>query len=358
MNKLIKNAGIFSVFLLIVIGTYAYLGRNDDQPVGPVVVALVEANEELSFRGLHATDDTVVAVGGNKGVFGMSLNGGFHWIFTQIPGADSSNFRSVYAHDAQRFTLVSAGAPSYIYRTTNGGSHWERTFVDTAAATFLDAVVFADDSLGWVFGDPVDGYFKLLQTVDGGATWVEARGPEAIDGEAGFAASGSAMCYANDTLFIASGGTVARLHYSADSGATWSARPLTLNQGMPSQGAFALDVHSGTITVVGGDYMLDSNEVNTVVQGSVKQLEAPFFALPYCSDVSYNAAGHRLFVGTRGVYLFDGSLQQLDTTAMHAAVFTGDRWILSGPGGRVGTVFSGTHLELEQFTDRITRAKH
>ena len=50
-----------------------------------LLVPLYVGAEDLSLRGLHATDDTVVVVGGNQGVIGFSLDAGVHWIFSQLP---------------------------------------------------------------------------------------------------------------------------------------------------------------------------------------------------------------------------------------------------------------------------------
>ena len=43
------------------------LADRSDEFVGPVMVPLYIGAEDLSLRGLHATDDTVVVVGGNRG---------------------------------------------------------------------------------------------------------------------------------------------------------------------------------------------------------------------------------------------------------------------------------------------------
>ncbi len=349
MSKRILWAGLFSVILLAVLGWKALTSEVTLEH--PVLVALYEGPKELSFRGLHATQDSVVVVGGNKGFAGWSLDGGLHWIFTRIPGADQSQFRSVWAQDEHTFHLVSAGAPSYIYRTVDGGHHWERTFTDTAQATFLDGIAFANDQLGWVYGDPVDGRFKLLETRDGGTTWYSIEGPEAIDGEASFAASNSGLVWnpEKNALTLVTGGTASRVLVSTDSASTWTSQRLDLVQEAPSRGAFGHAFNTadpGAYVFVGGDYLEDAQTQGTFASLQLfdrSSSDAPANlapTLPYCSDVA--AIGDQyFFTGTQGVYYYDSALVELDTTAMHAIATSGSKIYLSGPHGRIATIVQG-----------------
>ena len=71
---------------------------------------------------------------------------------------------------------------------------------------FLDAIVFVDDRTGFTLGDPMGGRFVILVTRDGGDTWSEAPAnsrPEAMEGEAAFAASGTSLVFANPATWLA-----------------------------------------------------------------------------------------------------------------------------------------------------------
>lgn len=360
MSSKIKLAGIFSVLILAVVFYQAF--KTPETLDGPVLVPLYESTDNISLRGLHATDDSVVVVGGSSGVFGFSLDAGIHWIFTQLPGAPESQFRSVWAFNDHTFLAVSAGAPSYIYRTEDRGQHWSRVFSDTAKATFLDGIVFANDSLGWVYGDPVDSAFKLLRTQDGGKSWQSVPGPLAIDGEASFAASGSAIAYRDGLLTIVSGGTVSRMHTSSDQGNTWAADHLELKQGLPSQGAFAHAWVGDKLFIVGGDYMNDTSTSETalVIDLATGDFDAATNArlepLPYTSDVVGDGT-YTYFAGTTGVRSLDSTLEVMDTAAMHALTYSGKYVFASGPHGRIGRVYNGDVAGLNDLVNQVKSAQ-
>jgi hypothetical protein len=355
MLKRHKGIGFWRITAL-----FALLTWSCDQPpvtAGPLFIPLYEAGEQFSFRGLHAADDSIVVVGGSEGSFCFSLDAGIHWEFMQIPDALESQFRSVWAQDHSHFIAVSAGAPSYIYYTEDRGAHWSRVFSDTAQSTFLDGIAFANDTLGWVFGDPVNGRFKLLRTVDSGRNWTEVVGPSAIDGEAAFAASGSSILYCDSTLSIVTGGTVSRIHMSLNQGRNWVSKWLELPQGLPSQGAFAHAWHKDSYVIVGGDYLYDTAALGNAIEynpESAYTTTEHFGNLPYSSDV-VSAGQNVYFTGTAGMYYVDSILHELDTTAMHSLAYSGKYVFASGPKGRIGRIFQGTQTELNELKRAVNK---
>ncbi len=332
----------------------------EDKSIGPVLVPLYEHPQQISFRGLHATDDSVVVVGGSDGVFGFSTNAGEQWVFQTLPQASECQFRSVWAHNDSSFIAVSTGTPSCIFFTADSGRNWSRVFEDTVKSTFFDGIQFINDTLGYIYGDPVDGYFKLLRTTDGGKSWNEVQGPEAIDGEVSFAASGSAIALGNNILSIVTGGTVSRLHVTMDwlQGDGWVASPIEMLQGLPSQGAFAHYWSTDKLFIVGGDYIRDQDILNTSIvmdlstgkvdESTIKKLQQ----LPYTSDVSGDGQ-FIYFTGTQGMFFLDSALKSMDTTAMHSLVFSGKYVFSSGPKGRIGRIFNGTQKELRKLKAKL-----
>lgn len=123
------------------------------------------------------------------------------------------------------------------------------------AGTFLDGMDFFANT-GFIMGDPKNGVFQLFYSIDGGTNWLPCEGSvSALEGEAGFAASGTNVQVLNDSTFMfVTGGMQSRFFKSTDQGKTWSysAIPFLLTE---SSGAFSMhfkNINEGVI--VGGDY--------------------------------------------------------------------------------------------------------
>ncbi len=151
-----------------------------------------------------------------------------------------------------------------IYKTSDGGQTWILKHQESETA-FLDGISFADEKRGYVFGDPIDGKWMILQTFNQGESWYPVSNlPEASEGEAGFAASGSSFLAEGNHLWLGSGGKKANLYRSVDGGGTWDRFPSPLNQGEASEGIFSItSIGAGEMLCVGGDYtLLDSTAGN------------------------------------------------------------------------------------------------
>ena len=86
-------------------------------------------------------------------------------------------------------------------------------------------------------------------------------------GEAGFAASGTTIRTIPDgKVWIASGGMVSNIYYSANFGQTWKIYPLPILQGKNSTGPFSAAFYNSKLgLVVGGDYLKDKENSNNVL---------------------------------------------------------------------------------------------
>ena len=220
--------------------------------------------KESSLRGLSPVTGDIVWVSGSRGTWMRTLDGGKTWDSGIIAGLDSVDFRSIYGFDAEKAVAVSAGQPAVIYKTLDGGKTWELKHQGSEKA-FLDGISFATEDRGYVFGDPEDGRWTILETVDQGESWrlVDSL-PQAAEGEAGFAASASSFIAEGDHLYLGSGGKEANLYVSKDRGNSWEKFKSPLQQGESSQGIFALtSTGKGEIIVTGGDYLHENqNEGN------------------------------------------------------------------------------------------------
>lgn len=217
---------------------------------------------QVRFRGLAAVDRRTAWLAGTGGTVLRTTDGGASWRNASPPGAAGLEFRDVTAFDARRAVVlaIGEGEASRVYRTDDGGTTWTESFRNTDPKAFYDCLAFFDRRHGLALSDPVDGRFRLLATADGGRSWrvLPADGmPPALDGEAGFAASGQCLVTSGpDDVWLATGGGArARVLHSADRGLTWTAADTPIPAGDPAKGVFALAFRDRAHGIaVGGDY--------------------------------------------------------------------------------------------------------
>ena len=221
----------------------------------------LDGGTTASFRGLSAVSDDVVWVSGTGGTWGRTTDGGATWTIQQVPGAEELDFRDVDAFDEDLAYLMSAGPgdASRIYKTTDGGETWALQRTNPSPQGFWDGMAFWNAERGLLYGDPVDGRFVVLATEDGGATWnrvPEDRMPPALEGEAGFAASGSGLAVVEGGhAWFGTGGPAARVFRSTDHGESWTVAETPILSGKSSAGIFSLAFSDALHGVaVGGDY--------------------------------------------------------------------------------------------------------
>jgi photosystem II stability/assembly factor-like uncharacterized protein len=320
----------------------------------PDVVAHAQAAWEplkvettASFRGLSVVDDRVVWASGTRGTVIHTTDGGNTWRVDSIPGASTFDLRGVHGRSA---TVAHVAATSgRIWRTTDGGRSWSLRYQATDTTMFLDAIVFVDDRTGFALGDPMGGRFVILATRDGGETWSEAppsSRPEAAEGEAAFAASGTSLVYASPRHgWLGTGGSVARVFRTVDGGATWSVAPSGIPPRAGSGGVFSVafaDAQRGV--VVGGDYQSpDSSSGTAAVTSDGGATWQPARTLPrgYRSGVAIRRIGRdtliAIAVGTNGSDVSrDGgrTWTPLDGSAFNAVQFapSGTAFTVGGRG--------------------------
>jgi len=301
---------------------------------------------KASLRGLSPISDQVCWASGSGGTWLKTEDGGASWQSGTVAGLDTVDFRSIHAFDAQTAVAASAGQPAVIYRTEDGGKTWNKVHQEGGEA-FFDAIQFIDAQRGYVLGDPIGGKWMILETLDGGRSWHSlAKLPDAVQGEAAFAASSSSMLADSEGLVFATGGTVARLHRYTFASQSWGVRELTdMLQGEPSQGVFAATSLPGAegLVLVGGDYLKPdyriANALLVVGEVTTSTSEGPN---GYRSGVAYlQDKGWVVAVGPGGSdFSSNGahSWQPFSTTGYHAvkAAPGGKALWASGGQGRLG----------------------
>jgi photosystem II stability/assembly factor-like uncharacterized protein len=203
---------------------------------------------------------SAVWASGSNGVILRSDDRGTNWKRLHVDGADTLDFRGIFAIDEKTAYAMSSGEgdKSRIYKTVDGGETWEMQYTDKRPAFFLDDIVCFTESYCFALGDPIDGKFLILATEDG-KLWRELprdNMPEIIHGEGAFAASGTSLVTygARDIYFGTGGGATARVFRSWDRGKTWAVADTPLAAGNASSGVFSLVHVKNTVIAVGGDY--------------------------------------------------------------------------------------------------------
>jgi photosystem II stability/assembly factor-like uncharacterized protein len=221
---------------------------------------------DANLRGLHVVDRDTFWASGSGGTVLRSIDGGHTIQILRVAGEPKGELRDIHAFDDRRAMLI-ACQPARIYATSDGGHSFEKVFEAADDQAFLDAIAFFDPKRGLAFGDPRGDRFQLLRTSDGGRSWqqVDPAGlPPVLEGEGGFAASGTCLAVHPDgRAWIGTGIGAARVFRSQDFGVTWQVAPTPLRHG-PSSGVFSVAFRdAGPGLLVGGDYRVpaggDSN---------------------------------------------------------------------------------------------------
>jgi photosystem II stability/assembly factor-like uncharacterized protein len=208
------------------------------------------------LQAVSPVSRNVVWASGVGGTFVVTTDGGQHWRRGVVRGASELEFRDVQGVSANVAYLMSAGTgdASRIYKTVDGGRTWKLLFRNTKPDAFYDCIAFWDSQHGLAFSDPVNRRFPVLRTTNGWV-WQDIgdRLPRALEGEFGFAASGT--CVATEgsrNAWITTGGSsVARVLATTDGGQTWKAYNTPLVSS-PSAGGFTIAFRNASNGIVAG----------------------------------------------------------------------------------------------------------
>jgi len=218
------------------------------------------------FRGLSAISARTAWVSGydaSGGVVMRTRDRGATWQNVGPVGQPSTlQFRDIEAFGANRAVVLSSGTgpDSRIYRTTDGGATWSLVFQNAEPNAFYDCMTFFNKKVGLAVSDPPDGLkFRVIKTTDGGQTWnvIDSAGmPDALPGEAAFAASGQCLTsnHGHTAWFGSGAGPQARVFTSRNRGRTWTVAATQMTSG-PTMGINALAFKSQRQGIaVGGDF--------------------------------------------------------------------------------------------------------
>ena len=117
------------------------------------------------------------------------------------------------------WAVFNTGASQGCYKTIDGGANWVNMNAGYGAASFANVIHFFNENDGFAQGDPVDGYYELYTTTNGGDDWTrvpESNIPAPTTGEFGITGNYYAV---GDNIWF--GTNQGRIFYSNDKGYTW-----------------------------------------------------------------------------------------------------------------------------------------
>ena len=209
-------------------------GSGAPEPVALSAVSQTSGTTQLPI-GVSPVNERVVWVSGTGGTYLRTSDGGATWQVGRVPGADTLQFRDVYAVDSNTAWLLYIGnsALSRIYFTRDAGRTWTLQFTNVEPKGFYDCLDFWSPRRGIAISDAVDGQTVVITTTDGGERWRRipaAELPAALPGEGSFAASGTCVVTGpGGHAWVAAGTPMARLLHTADYGRTWSVDTIPLS---------------------------------------------------------------------------------------------------------------------------------
>lgn len=230
----------------------------------------------------------------------------------QIPSDKNKEYRSIAQTKGHIFILTVAN-PALLYRISKKDLSYESVYQETHEKVFYDSMQFWNDMEGIAIGDPIEGVFSLIKTIDGGKTWEKTPAkllPKLVDGEAVFAASNTNIVIKGSHTWIVSGGKKSRVFYSKDKGITWNVFETPIEQGKQMTGIFTADFYnSKTGFISGGNYEVLTqnfeNKAQTTDGGKTWKLVAQNQGFGYASCIQYipNSNGKGLVsVGASGLF--------------------------------------------------------
>ncbi|WP_158837586.1 sialidase family protein [Polaribacter sp. L3A8] len=311
--------------ILFIFGFLVFISCKEDyQPRKINEISVKEyLIDSVSIRAIHAINEFEVIYAGSNGSIGFFSDATTTKLkptVLKIKYQDSiiPNFRSIASNGKAIFAL-SITNPALLYRISVGQANLKYT--ETHDKVFYDALQFFDDNIhGIAVGDPTENCASILLTLDGGNTWHKlpcSKLPIFNEGEAFFAASNTNIKTIGSSVWIASGGTKARILKSEDYGNTWQIFNTPFIQGDGPQGIYSIDfVDKKNGIAIGGDYSKPlENKANKAITkdgGLTWTLVANTQNPNYKSCVQYvpNTNGKEVFaVGKTGIsYSNNGGL--------------------------------------------------
>lgn len=268
--------------------------------------------DSLNIRAIQVISKNEVHYAASNGELGYTFNSQDFNCYNYKYDSIIPNYRGL-TYSGKHLFALSIGNPALLYKYNN--TNFELVYTEKHPKVFYDAIKFFEDGKhGIAVGDPTDkkNCPSIIVTSDSGNTWKKLscnQLPKFEQGEAFFAASNTNIVIIKNTVWIASGGTKARVLKSTDFGNTWTVYDTPIIQGNEAQGIYSIDfADENNGFIIGGNYAKPTNncanKALTSDGGKTWELVADNQNPTYKSCVQYvpSTQGKELFaVGKTGI---------------------------------------------------------
>jgi photosystem II stability/assembly factor-like uncharacterized protein len=148
-------------FILLLISAFNVYSQWVNQPVIPDPPALFSC---------YAYNSLTAWACGDSGVVLYTSNGGINWLYRGSSQFSTNRVFSIHAIGPQTaLCVVNGPGRGQIFKTTNAGTGWVQKYIRDGV--FLNDIEFMNNLTGFVYGNPINNFWFILKTTDGGETY-------------------------------------------------------------------------------------------------------------------------------------------------------------------------------------------
>ena len=209
------------------------------------------SDAETYARGILLVNDTIYTSNANGTVCRFSWDNKFKDSTIYL---GNEELRDIECANGQLFVMES-GKKGVVHRISKSEHDTLSNLLSLAPNVFFDGMDSYKSTI-FLMGDPIYDTFSVFVSKDAGLNWETVNVPMAIQGEAGFAASGTNVQVLNDSTYLfVTGGRSSRFFKTTSWGQSWEVSDMPFPNCSNSTGAFSMHMKNADFgIIVGGNY--------------------------------------------------------------------------------------------------------